>query len=75
LPFAEVESARLRSDFQHLLILRYAIVLELQLADGRRAVIRAPRPTLEALHAQIAAVLAADHSDRDRAGAGVSESA
>jgi hypothetical protein len=59
LPFAEIESARVRSHFQHLLIFRYAIVLDLQLADGRRAVIKAPRPTLEALHSQIAAALAA----------------
>jgi hypothetical protein len=62
LPFAEIESARLRSDFQHLLILRYVLVLDLQLADGRRAVIKAPRATVEALQAQIAAALAARSS-------------
>jgi hypothetical protein len=60
--FAEIESARLRSAFQHLLILRCALVLDLQLADGRRAVIKAPRTTLEALHTQIAAALAARSS-------------
>ncbi|HEY8944157.1 MAG TPA: hypothetical protein VIM73_07840 [Polyangiaceae bacterium] len=58
LPFAEIESARLSSGFQHLLLSRNAIVLDLQLADGRQAVIKAPRPTLESLHSRITAALA-----------------
>jgi hypothetical protein len=53
----DIESARLLTDFRHLLILRQRLVLEIALRDGRQAIMVAPRHSLETFRSEITAGL------------------
>ncbi len=53
----DIESARLRTDFRHLLILRQRLVLEIALRGGRHAIMVAPQRILETFHSEITAEL------------------
>jgi len=66
LQLLQIERARLRAGFRHLLFLRYELVLELDLAGSRRAVVIAPPQILESLYEQITTAL----THREREGAG-----
>ena len=54
----DIKSARLRTNFRHQWFFRYKLVLELELAASRRAVVIGEPPVLEYLYSQITAALA-----------------
>jgi hypothetical protein len=56
LPLADIESARLRTNFRYLLF-RHELVLEIALGGGRRALLLAAPDTLEMFHAEITTAL------------------
>jgi hypothetical protein len=55
----DIESARLREDFRHLLLFRPRLVLDIALCGGRHAIIVAPQRLLETFHSELTAELGA----------------
>ncbi|HYO97805.1 MAG TPA: hypothetical protein VER33_25030 [Polyangiaceae bacterium] len=65
LRLADLRRASLHTNVRYLLLFRYELVLELELANGKRAALVAPPHAVRRLHSEISAALAArDASER-----------